>query len=88
MSHIGYWKAGDNNATCDRCGKPFKASQLKHTWDGLYVCARDWEPRHPQDYVRGVKDDTSVAIDRDGWLSHPFTAEAAALPMPENPLNV
>jgi hypothetical protein len=88
MSHIGYYKDGDNNATCDRCGKPFKASQLRRTWDNLWVCDRDWEPRHPQDYVRGVKDDQSVDIDRAGWLIHVFTPEAAALPMPPNPLNL
>jgi hypothetical protein len=88
MSHIGYWKAGDNNATCDRCGKPFKASELKRTWDNLYVCARDWEPRHPQDYVKGVKDTQSVELNRDAWLTDTFTAEADALPMPPNPLGV
>ena len=88
MSHIGYYKDGDNNATCDRCGKPFKASRLKKTWDGLYVCERDWEPRHPQDYVRGTRDDQHVELDRDDWLIDVFTTEAAALPMPPNPLGV
>lgn len=47
---------GDWNATCDRCGRKFKASQLSRTWDNLMVCSRDWEPRHPQDFVRGVPD--------------------------------
>ena len=88
MGHIGYYKAGDNNATCDRCGKPFKASQLKKTWDNLWVCQADWEPRHPQDYVKGVKDEQSVKISRPAWTVDTFTAEAAALPMPENPLGV
>ncbi len=87
MSHIGYYKPGDNNAICDRCGKPFKASELKKTWDGLWVCRRDWEPRHPQDFVRGVKDDMSVKVSRPD--SDPtFVAGAAALPLPENPLGV
>lgn len=30
------------------------------TWDGLYVCAEDFETRHPQDFVRGRKDNQSV----------------------------
>jgi hypothetical protein len=25
-------------------------------WDGLMVCKGDWEPRQPQDFVRGVAD--------------------------------
>ena len=29
---------GDWNAICDRCGFKFKASELKKTWDNLYVC--------------------------------------------------
>lgn len=88
MGHIGYLKLGDNNATCDRCGRPFKASELHKTWDGLWVCRPDWEPRHPQDFVKGVKDDMSVEVSRTGWLTDTFTDEATALPMPPNPLGV
>ena len=87
MSHIGYYKSGDNNAICDRCGKPFKASSLKKTWDGLYVCKKDWEPRQPQDYVRGVRDDTSVSLSRPE-SPDTFVAAAEDLPLPPNPLGV
>lgn len=87
MSHIGFYVPGDNNAICDRCGKPFKASTLKKTWDGLWVCPPDWEPRHPQDFVRGVKDDQSVRISRP--TSTPtFVQGAEDLPLPPNPLGV
>lgn len=41
---------------CDRCGFAYRASEIKKTWDGLAVCAADWEPRHPQDLVRGRAD--------------------------------
>jgi hypothetical protein len=34
----------------------FKASQLKRHWKGYYVCVEHWEPRQPQDFVRGVPD--------------------------------
>lgn len=47
---------GDWNAICDDCGWEYKASQLKSRWDGLRVCYRCWEPRQPQDFVRGVAD--------------------------------
>ena len=53
-------KLGDWNAVCNRCGFKFKASQLRETWDHLWVCPEDWEPRHPQDFVRGVKDQDPV----------------------------
>lgn len=29
-------------------------------WNGLRVHRRHWEPRHPQDFVRGVADEQSV----------------------------
>jgi hypothetical protein len=44
------WKSGDYNAVCDRCGFKFKASDLQETWDGLKVCKKDWEMRHPLDF--------------------------------------
>lgn len=64
MGKADYWKPHDFNAICDRCGKKFKGSELKKTWDGLMVCDSDWEPRHPQDFVRGVKDDMSTPYSR------------------------
>jgi hypothetical protein len=52
----GQWKA-----VCDRCGAEYHAKQLRQEWTGLRVCSgrgtRDcWEPHHPQEFVRGVKD--------------------------------
>ena len=55
---------GDYNAICDRCGFKFKASEMKMTWDNLFVCGPDWEPRQPQDFVRGVRDNQLVSIPR------------------------
>ncbi len=51
-----YWKSGDYNALCDRCGEKYKASDLRLEWDGLRVCGRCFEFRQPQDFVRGVAD--------------------------------
>ena len=51
---------GDWNAICDICGLKFKASELRKDWRGLMVCVRDWEPRHPQDFLRVRSDDPSV----------------------------
>lgn len=60
-----YYEDAGWNAICDRCGFKFKATDLKQTWDGLMVCQDDWEPRHPQDFVRGVTDDQHVPWNRD-----------------------
>lgn len=50
-------KSGDWLYRCQRCGFTVYASQTRKEWTGLRVCGRCWEPRHPQDFVRGVKDD-------------------------------
>ena len=56
-----YLKRGDWNAICDRCGEKYKASELRKTWDNLYVCDKDWELRHPQDFLKSRRDDQAVA---------------------------
>ena len=50
---------------CDICGFTFHASELRKTWDNMYVCKDDFEVRHPGDFVRGVKDNTAPA-----WVRH------------------
>jgi len=37
---------------------------MKKEWTGLWVCKACWEPRHPQDSVKGVKDHQSVPVSR------------------------
>ena len=51
-----YYKKGDWNADCDICGRTYKASRLRLRWDGFMCCPQDWNPRQPQDFVRGVPD--------------------------------
>lgn len=58
--HSSYQK-GDWLANCDVCGLTFYASQLAKAWDGSMRCLGQagrgcWETRHPQDFVRGIKD--------------------------------
>lgn len=43
---------GDSNAICDCCGFKFKQSQLRKRWDGAMVCSKDFEVRHPQDFLK------------------------------------
>ena len=56
MSYTPRYDRGDWNAICDVCGRQMKASALRQRWDGLKTCQDDWEPRQPQDFVRGVAD--------------------------------
>jgi len=55
---------GDYNAICDWCGFKYKASELRMTWDNLFVCNKDWDPRQPQDLIRGIPDRQNVPIPR------------------------
>jgi hypothetical protein len=43
---------GSHWAICDFCTSQFRASDLKKTWDGWWVCDDDFEHRHPQDFLR------------------------------------
>jgi hypothetical protein len=56
VSYRPTYVRGDWKAICDVCGRLYKGSQLRARWDGMMVCKDDWEPRHPQDFVRGVAD--------------------------------
>ena len=47
-----YFASGQYNAICDRCGFKFKSSELRKDWQGLMVCDKDFEQRHPQDFIR------------------------------------
>lgn len=59
-----HFKSGSWNIYCDVCSKKIKASEAKHRWDGFIVCADDWEPRHPQDFVKAKIDKISVPFAR------------------------
>lgn len=47
---------GDWNCVCFQCGRKRKASTMQKHWQGYWVCPEHWEPRQPQDFVRGVPD--------------------------------
>lgn len=60
---------GQWNAICDRCGCKYKSSQIREEWTGLRVCSGAgtndcFEERHPQEYVRGKRDNQKPAWTR------------------------
>jgi hypothetical protein len=50
MKH--YLVLGQWNAICDMCGLEYKSSKLRKNWRGTMVCARCYETRNPQDFIR------------------------------------
>jgi hypothetical protein len=54
------WEAGQYWVECQRCGLDYKAKHIKREWTGAIVCFNCWEPRHPQEYVRGRKERLAV----------------------------
>lgn len=54
------WRPGDWLYQCQRCGFTKYASEIRQEWTGLRVCRTCWEPRHPQEFVRGKADDMTV----------------------------
>jgi hypothetical protein len=70
------YKKGDRLADCDVCGFTYYASQLRKRWDGVMVCAADYEERHPQDLLRiprterpvpWTRPPVNVTVDVPGW---------------------
>ena len=56
MSYFSRYDKGEWATICDVCGRKFRNQDLRQRWDGLKTCNDDWEPRQPQDFVRGVAD--------------------------------
>jgi hypothetical protein len=48
---IGNWLL-----VCDECGLTYYNDKIHKRWDGAIVCEKDWEPRHPQEYVHARSD--------------------------------
>lgn len=54
------YKSGDHYIICDYSGFKVRRSEARKTWDGNLVRSDLWEPRQPQDLVRGTRDKISV----------------------------
>lgn len=76
-----YYKPGAWNAICDVCGFQHKSDQLTKRWDGLMVCSKDFETRHPQDLLKVPREQGTVAWSRPSptnvfiGVSYPITTE-------------
>jgi hypothetical protein len=82
MGRSDWYKHGDFNAICEVCGQKWKASKMRKRWDGAMVCPKDWEPRHPQDFVRAIPDKQSTPWSRPEAVDYflPFCNGRSAIP--------
>lgn len=60
MGRENYYKPGSFYRIDDRTGFAVRAERTRKEWNGLVVWSRVWEPRQPQDFVKGVRDDQTV----------------------------
>jgi hypothetical protein len=58
------YRLGSFFRTDDRSGFVQRAEKTKQEWNQLIVDRSLWEPRQPQDFVKGVADDQSVPQSR------------------------
>lgn len=89
--HYSY-RAGSFYRQDDKTGFPTRAERTRKQWDSQIVDERVFEPRHPQDFVRGRKDDQTVPDGRPlafGQWAGPFwTATSAGSAVGTNQLTV
>lgn len=55
-----FYKPGSFYRVDDRTGFPERAEHTKKQWNNVYTREKSFEPRQPQDFVRGRKDDQTV----------------------------
>lgn len=75
------YRPGDHLVIDDRTGFVEYASGTKREWNGLRVATDVFERRHPQDFVRGRRDDQRVSDPRVPPVPAfvgPLTTEVAA----------
>lgn len=54
------YRDGDHWVISDRSGKKIRASEARREWNGPVVHESEYDPRHPQDFVKVPADKQSV----------------------------
>ena len=60
MADDKHYVPGDFYRICDRTGFKIRSGKTKKEWNGRIVRKESWEPRQPQDLVRGIADYQAV----------------------------
>jgi hypothetical protein len=79
--------AGQHWVVCHRCGFDYYVRDIKVEWTGAFVCEGCWEPRHPQDYVRGKRDKMRVSGAVNPASDYDTTAAAGSTTVPSGTFN-
>lgn len=64
MADDRHYIGGSYYRICDRTGFKVRAEKTNKQWNNRIVRDKSWEPRQPQDLVRGTVDDQSVSEPR------------------------
>lgn len=64
MADDKHYVGGQWYRICDRTGFKVRDVATKKQWNNILVRDQSWEPRQPQDFVQGVKDDQTVSDPR------------------------
>lgn len=60
------YRPGQNRLKCQRTGFTIYSDDARREWNGTIVRERSYEERHPQDFVKAVKDDQKPSISNPG----------------------
>lgn len=79
------YEPGNHWVICDRCGFAYRADEMMETWDGLVVCEKDWETRHPQELIRVPAEDPAAkepvrTEPQDEFIEVTFASEPTPIP--------
>lgn len=77
--HKPAYRRGDFLRRCDKTGFRRYASETQKEWNNLIVRREEFEPRHPQEFVRGRKDERAVPDARPGPSSDTFIAAGSVV---------
>jgi len=74
------WRKAGHWVICDRTGMAIREEDSKIEWTGAVVAKEEWEPRHPQDYLRAREDDQSpkglVRVEpSDSYTTSPYVVD-------------
>jgi len=78
---------GDPWGICDICGFKYRHSELRKDgyYTGLLVCRADYTDKHPQDYVRAIRDRQAVKDSRPRPTDVTVTSGGGYLVLEDNP---
>jgi len=76
------FRPGGHWVECQRTGRTVRVQDIRKEWTGLLVAKEEWEPRHPQELIRGIVDNASaqgyVSTETSGTAVGPDYGEAIA----------